>query len=551
MTTPTEHPHLPRLKREYAEGRMERREFLRLATLLGLSASAAYAFAARISGEAVVPSASAALPRGGTIRVGMKVYEIKQPHVFIFNEQPTLTGQVVEYLCRTGHDNLTRPWLLERWDASADLRTWKLSVRKNVKWRSGREFTADDVIWNLKRVLDEKTGSSVLGLMQDYLLQEYTEGGTKRTRLWDANAIERVDSHTVRLNLKEPQLAIPEHLYHYPLQMLDPAEGGTFGVGSDGTGPFELVIHAVEKGATLRARKGYWGSGPNIDTLEFVDLGNNPAAALGALASRQVHGIFRADSDSYDALKQLPHLEFYSVPTASTAVVRGKCTRKPFNDVRVRRALRLATDPGPVVKLALLGLGVEGEHHHVSPIHPEYAPLPKMKRDVAAARQLLAEAGYPTGVDFEITVRDTAWVKLGVQAMVEQWLEANIRAKINVVAQQLWGEVWNKAPVTFTTWSHRPLGVMTLALAYRTGVPWNESEYSNPEFDRLLVQAEGTLDLEKRRAIVAQLEKIMQEDGPITLPMWRSEFTFFDRRVKGFKMHPSAFIFGEELAVEA
>ena len=82
-------------------------------------------------------------------------------------------------------------------------------------------------------------------------------------------------------------------------------------------------------------------------------------------------------------------------------------------------------------------------------------------------------------------------------------------------------------------------------------MPWNESEYSNAEFDRLLTQAEGALDLEKRRAIVARLEKIMQEDGPITLPMWRSEFTFFDRKVKGFKMHPSAFIFGEQLSLEA
>lgn len=548
MTSTPEHPYIPRLKQEYADGALGRREFLRMATLLGLSVSAAYAVVGKIVGEEMVPAAHA---KGGTIRVGMKVYEIKQPHTFKYNEQPTLTSQVVEYLSRTGHDNLTRPWLLERWDASADLRTWRLYVRKGVKWRTGRDFTADDVIWNLKRVLDEKTGSSVLGLMRDYLLQEYTEAGVKRLRLWDANAIERVDAHTVRLNLREPQLAIPEHLYHYPLQMLDPAENGNFGVGSNGTGPFELIAHAIDKGATLKARNDYWGPVPNIDALEFVDLGSNSAAAIGALASRQVHGIFRGDSDSYNALKQMPHLELYSVPTSSTAVVRGKCTQKPFNDARVRKALRLATDPEPVVKLALLGLGVEGEHHHVSPIHPEYAPLPKMKRDVAAARQLLAEAGYPGGIDFEITVRDTAWVKLGIQAMVEQWKDANIRAKINVVAQQLWGEIWNKAPVTFTTWAHRPLGVMTLSLAYRSDVPWNESEYSNAEFDRLLTQAEGTLDLEKRRAIVARLEKIMQEDGPITLPMWRSEFTFFDRKVKGFKMHPSAFIFGEQLSLEA
>ena len=158
MASPSEHPHVPRLKQEYAEGRLDRRDFLRMATLLGLSASAAYAYVAKVGGESLVRTANAATAKGGTIRIGMKVYEIKQPHIFKFNEQPTLTSQVVEYLSRTGHDNLTRPWLLERWEASPDLRSWRLHVRKNVKWRSGRDFTADDVIWNLKRVLDEKTG---------------------------------------------------------------------------------------------------------------------------------------------------------------------------------------------------------------------------------------------------------------------------------------------------------------------------------------------------------------------------------------------------------
>src|SRR5262245_9667343 len=99
MTSSPEHPYIPRLKQEYADGFLDRREFLRMATLLGLSASAAYAFVGKIVGEEAVPVAHA---KGGTIRVGMKVYEIKQPHVFKYNEQPTLTSQVVEYLSRTG-----------------------------------------------------------------------------------------------------------------------------------------------------------------------------------------------------------------------------------------------------------------------------------------------------------------------------------------------------------------------------------------------------------------------------------------------------------------
>jgi len=90
---------------------------------------------------------------------------------------------------------------------------------------------------------------------------------------------------------------------------------------------------------------------------------------------------------------------------------------------------------------------------------------------------------------------------------------------------------------------------MSLALAYRTGVPWNESKYSNPEFDRLLGMAEGTIDVASRREIMAQLEKILQEDGPIVQPVWRAIFTFMDKRVQGFKAHPTLYIFGHQLAI--
>jgi peptide/nickel transport system substrate-binding protein len=104
-------------------------------------------------------------------------------------------------------------------------------------------------------------------------------------------------------------------------------------------------------------------------------------------------------------------------------------------------------------------------------------------------------------------------------------------------------------PFGFTEWTHRPLGFMVLALAYRTGVPWNESQYSNAKFDELLGKAEGTLDVDKRREILGELEAIMLEDGPIAQPLWRSVYAAYDKRVQGFEIHPTLYIFGETLAI--
>jgi peptide/nickel transport system substrate-binding protein len=552
-----EHALIPTLKRQLAERLIDRREFLRYATLLGMSAPAAYAAVRAITGQAFAPAAAAqTLPRGGTLRIGMRCQDLKSPHTYSWIESSNSARQVLDYLTVTGPDNITRPGLIEKWEPSADLKTWTLRVRRNAKWHSGRQFTADDVVWNLKRVLDPKTGSSTVGLMKGFLLEEYDSGekddkgnAKKSVRLWDANAIQKVDAYTVRLNGKTPQLAVPEQLFHYPLLIMDPAENGEFKVGSNGTGAFTLVESEVGRRQVLKARKDYWGGGPYLDEIHFIDLGDDQAAAVSALASKQVDGLYAADITQLDALQKLAHVQMYQVPTAYTATARVQPI-KPFDDKRVRQALRYAIDSNVVLQIAHRGLGQAGEHHHVSPVHPEYAKLPPMTRDVAKAKRLLADAGYPNGIDTEIACKpQPPWELLAVQAMVEQWKDAGIRVKINVMPSTQYWEVWTKTPFGFTTWAHRPLGVMSLALAYRTGVPWNESKYSNPEFDRLLTLAEGTIDVAARREIMAGLEKMLQDDGPIVQPVWRAIFTFMDKRVQGFKAHPALYIFGHQLAI--
>jgi peptide/nickel transport system substrate-binding protein len=545
-----EHAHIRQLRSDLTQGKLSRRAFLRLATLLGLAAPAAYALAgAAAQAEASAPTRRD-LPRGGHLRIGMAVQDIEWPHRYQWWEH-NITRNVCEYLTNTGPDNITRPHLLDRWTVSDDLRSWTLHLRRDVTWRSGRPLDADDVIWNIKHVLDDNTGSSVQGLMRNYMLSEYEAGGRRRTRLWDANAIERIDDHTLRLNCRIPQLAVPEHLFHYPFLILDPEEGGRFRTRSNGTGAFDLVEHVKGKRALLAARSDYWGEGPFLETLEFIDLGDDPAAAVSALAEGKVHGLHFVDDVQLEAVKFLPHFQHYSVVTADTAVARGKVTRKPFDDPRVRRAMRLAVDPEMTQHLILGDRGLPAEHHHVCPIHADYAEIPTMRRDVAAAKALLAEAGYPDGVDLgTIDCKATpSWEFTTVQALADQWRQAGMRCRINLMPASTYWTVWDKTDFGFTEWAHRPLGVMALGLAYRSGVSWNESGYSNPEFDRLLDEAEGILDTEKRSEVIREIEMLMQEDGPIVQPLWRSVGTVMHERVRGFHMHPTRYIFGNELAL--
>jgi peptide/nickel transport system substrate-binding protein len=118
------HPHIPELCEQLRKGEIPRREFLRTACLLGLSAGAAYAVAGRVTGRAVVPQARAETPkRGGTLKVAMAVREIGDPAVLNSVTQSNQARAVLEYLTKTGPDNVTRPYLAESWEASDDLKT--------------------------------------------------------------------------------------------------------------------------------------------------------------------------------------------------------------------------------------------------------------------------------------------------------------------------------------------------------------------------------------------------------------------------------------------
>ncbi|WP_299619453.1 ABC transporter substrate-binding protein [Pelagibius sp.] len=545
------HPLLERLRQGLAQGSLSRRSFLRAATLLGVSAPLAYTMAGQ---PARAGDAAATRPSktrsGGRLTLGMRVQAVDEPHALGWLSSANLVHQVCQPLTWMGFDSVTRPHLLASWRVAPDLRRWDLYLRRDVTWHSGRAFTADDVIWNLRRLLDPATGSSAVGLMRSYMLDESSGRTRSGPPLWDASAIEKIDDFHVRLNLKRPQIAVPEHLFHYTNVMLDPDEGGRFGVGSNGTGPFVLAEFDVGERALFRAQHGRSAFAAHLDELLLIDLGDESAAVTAALVSGQVDGVDRCDYSVAETLADHSDLEVHRTATSATAILQMDVTRPPFDDPRVRRAMRLAVDPAEITRLALRGYGTPAEHHLVAPSHPDYAPLPPMQRDLAEARRLLAEAGHPGGIDIEMTCKNwPGWEAAAVQVMVEQYREAGIRSTIDILPAARFWEVWDKVPLAFVEWAPRPLGFMLLGLTVRSGVPWNSTGFSDAAIDQWLLEAESTLDLEARRAIMARVEKRMQDVGPMVQPAWLSVVTVMSRRVRGFRLHPTTLLSAADYAM--
>ena len=135
-----------------------------------------------------------------------------------------------------------------------------------------------------------------------------------------------------------------------------------------GTGPYSLAEFGIGKIAKVKRRDGYWGKAPYLDEIQFIDLGTDISAHLAALAAGQVDAVYRVTVNELDLAKRLPNVQLVSVPSAMTVCLRMQVDQKPFDDIRVRKAIVLAADNQKMLDLALRGQGLLGENFHVASI---------------------------------------------------------------------------------------------------------------------------------------------------------------------------------------
>lgn len=547
------HPLVNAASQQLREGKISRRDFLRLSTLVGMSLAGAKALAACAPQPAATESPAApptgappaaateapksGIARGGTLTCATRIERVDNPATFSLISASNPWRHVIEYLTYTDPQGITHPYLLENWSASDDLMIWTLSLRKGIKFNNGQELTADDVMFNFKQWLTESVQSSMFGAMS-YL---------------DLSGVEKTDDYTITLRLKSPSIFVPEHLAQYPAGIVPATFGGDITKEPIGTGAFTMEEYVVGERCVLKARKDYWRNGvdgkplPYLDEIIMVQLGEDRSADLSAYQSGQVDTILEPNVAIWEALKDDPDTTIVATPTAATRVLRVRADQEPWTKVEVCQALKHCHNRDKILALALQGQGTIGNDSHVAQANPEYVDIPPYPFDTAKSKELLAAAGYPNGVEVELAVAsDWPESMAYAQALKEDAAAGGFTINLKPMPASQYWDGWTEYNMGITWWAHRTLAPMILSVAYTanpdgTPVAWNESHWVDQEFIDILNQAVGTLNLEKRRELVGKLQVIQKERGRVCIPFFMSVWKIYKKNVHGVEPTPDEY----------
>ena len=486
--------------------------------------------AAIVTFTALAGTAAAQAPaRGGTLRIGwIPAAKTLDPHYSVEFSERYVCYMVFNTLVALDKGFNVVPELARAWQVSPDGKRVTFQLQRGVKFHDGTDFNAEAVKWNIERILDPQNKSP------------------QRAPLEPAIAsVTVVDPNTVAIDLKKPFAPLLAALAERPGFIVSPTAakqmGQDFGQRPVGTGPFKFVEWVRDSQVTLERFPDYWEKGkPHLDRVIFRVV-PDPTVRLTMVRTGEVDIATDVDAKDIPGIRNEASLRISEMkPAARWTALQWRVDEPPFNNKALRQAIALAIDRNEIRDVLLRGFG-EAARGPVSPglwwSDPAFQGI---QLDLELAKKKLAEAGHPNGFRAKFVVENTPqWIRQ-TELLQAQLQKINVSLDVEPVnpADAYSRIVQKKTNWTHTRWAQRADPNGLLYILFHSKGNANTTGYSNPKVDELLDQASAIYEVERRRPLYYQADRLITDDVPYVFLNYTAEFAVMGRKVQNWSWIP-------------
>jgi peptide/nickel transport system substrate-binding protein len=476
---------------------------------------------------AILGLPATALAKEREVSIGLQAaITSMDPHYHNLSPNNSMMLHVFEPLIKRDDNQKLVPGLATSWKALDDL-TWEFKLRKNVRFHDGSPFTADDVVFTLKRVPNVPNSPSSFATFTKPIVD-----------------VKVVDSHTLVFKTASPHVLLPSDLASVMvISKLHGEKAATedynSGKAAIGTGPYKLAEYVPNQRVVLKANYGYWGGEEPWDKVTFKIL-TNSAARVAALLSGDVQmietvptaDIGKLSTDKRYALvdkvsNRVIYVHLNQRSDTAAPFITGKdgkpLAKNPLKDPRVRKALSIAINRDAIADRVMEKRAVPAGQLLPDFFFGTSKKLKPAKYDPEGAKKLLAEAGYPSGFAMTIHGTNNRYINDDkvAQAIAQFYTRIGIDSKVETMPASVYFTRATKGEFSYmqlgwgTESGEQGSSLRSLLATYDQakgmGVT-NRARYSNPELDALIGQAMSTIDDKKREALIQKAAELAMND---------------------------------------
>jgi peptide/nickel transport system substrate-binding protein len=466
--------------------------------------------------------------RGGTVTVSIAQSPSTLDPAFGINAgEFIMTSWLYDNLVSLSPDLTLHPMLATDWSSTPDAKTFTFKLRQGVKFTTGRELTADDVVYSISRILDPQTASP------------------GRTALGPIDHVEAVDPYTIRFTLSSAYVDLPYALTDRWGRILPRDHtSDEFKTQAFGSGPFKLKEYLPGVQVSVERNPDHWQE--NTPLLDGAILKTYPdtVAEITALGNDETQIMWQISPSSYDQVASASNTKIYEVPTGNWLPMIMRVDQPPFDKNEVREAVKYCVDRDAFVKTVVRGHGTPANDTNIPPNSPAYLKTSVRQQDYAKAKQLLAQAGLPNGFTQDVVAATDNPLRADTAVAIQQMLQpAGIMLNVKTIDYPTYiANIYRKAPCYIGSWAMRPVLDLQLSPFFSTGGSSNEYAYSNPQLDDLLTRARSTTDANQRNSLYQDVQRLLSSEGPALIPYLVDYITAASTKLSNFQAHPMTWL---------